>query len=53
MSFNRTQRGLGIRSRRYAMIVENKVIKYLGIDDAGLNESSAENIIKQLGQNAL
>ena len=41
--------GLGIRSQRYAMIVEDGTLRYLGIDTAvGVNHSSAERILKEL-----
>lgn len=39
---------MGMRSRRYAMIVRDGVIKYLGIDDTGLNKSSAEAVLAHL-----
>eukprot|EP01027_Heterolobosea_sp_BB2_P026079 GEZU01040090.1.p1 GENE.GEZU01040090.1~~GEZU01040090.1.p1 ORF type:complete len:161 (-),score=54.24 GEZU01040090.1:121-603(-) len=41
-------RGLGIRSKRYAMLVEDGVVKYLGVDESGLDKSSAGAILLQL-----
>lgn len=40
--------GLGTRSKRYAMIVDNGVVKYLGLDTSGIEESSAEKVLGQL-----
>lgn len=40
--------GLGIRSKRYAMIVDDGKITYLGVDDKGVHESSAETVMEQL-----
>lgn len=41
--------GLGLRSQRYAMIVEDGVIKHLAVEpEGGVTVSSAEEILKQL-----
>ena len=41
--------GLGARSRRYAMVVEDGVVKQLNLDEGGgLEHSKAEVILKQL-----
>lgn len=40
--------GLGKRSRRYAMIVEDGVVTSLNIDEKGIEKSTAENILQQL-----
>lgn len=37
--------GMGIRSCRYAMIVEDKVVKVVNIDEKGIDKSSAETIL--------
>ncbi|MFO1132308.1 MAG: peroxiredoxin [Hyphomicrobiales bacterium] len=41
--------GMGLRSRRYSMIVENGVVKTLNIEtEKGVNVSGAETIMEQL-----
>ena len=41
--------GMGQRSKRYSMIVENGVVKTLNVEDkSGVNVSGAETILKQL-----
>jgi peroxiredoxin len=42
--------GMGERSRRYSMIVENGVVKSLNVEEnPGVNVSGAETILQQLG----
>ena len=44
-----TGRGLGVRSQRYSMIVDDGVVSSLNVDDGGAFEvSSAEKILEQL-----
>ena len=47
---DKTAKGLGIRSSRYTMLVENEIIKKIKEeDDAGVCEiSAAENFIKDI-----
>ncbi|CAN4117207.1 unnamed protein product [Withania somnifera] len=41
--------GLGVRSRRYSMLVEDGVVKILNLEEGGaFNVSSAEDILKAL-----
>ncbi|OZB37022.1 MAG: peroxiredoxin [Halothiobacillus sp. 15-55-196] len=39
---------MGIRSKRYAMIVNNGVVEWLGVDESGLTNSSAEAVLGAL-----
>ena len=41
-------RGLGVRSKRFAMIVKDGVVKYLGVDGEELKESHADAILAYL-----
>jgi peroxiredoxin len=45
-----TERGLGVRSQRYAMVVDNGVIKTLNVEDAPgkADISGADNLLKGL-----
>ena len=40
--------GMGIRSKRYAMIIDNSVVKHIAVDEKGLDVSSAEAILAAL-----
>ncbi|MDB6062623.1 MAG: peroxiredoxin [Verrucomicrobiaceae bacterium] len=40
--------GLGMRSKRFAMIVDNGVVKYLGIDSSEIKDSAAEAVLAHL-----
>lgn len=48
MELDATAGGLGTRSKRYAMIVDNGVVTYLGQDDKGIEKSAAEAVLEQL-----
>jgi len=43
-----TAAGLGVRSKRYAMLVEDGTITYLGIDAKDIDKSSADAILALL-----
>jgi len=43
-----TDMGLGKRSKRYAMIVDNGKLTYLGVDAKAIEQSSAEAVLAQL-----
>jgi glutaredoxin/glutathione-dependent peroxiredoxin len=49
LSFDLSVAGMGVRSKRYSMIVDNGVVKALNVEDkSGVNVSGAETIIEQL-----
>jgi peroxiredoxin len=43
-----TAGGLGIRSKRYAMIVDNGEVTYLGVDTKDIEKSAAEAVLAEL-----
>lgn len=50
MAFDGSGHGLGTRSKRYAMLVDNGVVKSLNVEDAPgkVETSSAENLLKAM-----
>ncbi|MFL5258500.1 MAG: peroxiredoxin [Hyphomicrobiales bacterium] len=49
LEFDLTQAGMGKRSRRYSMIVEDGVVKALNVEDKpGVNVSGADRVLQQL-----
>jgi peroxiredoxin len=49
LEFDLTQRGMGIRSKRYSMLVVDGVVKQLNVEASGFDVSSAEKMLAQLG----
>ena len=50
MEFDLTARGMGVRSQRYSMLVEDGVVKQLNLEAPGKFEvSNAETLLGQLG----
>ena len=41
-------RGLGLRCKRFSMVVDDGVVKSLDIDDSGLDKTSAESMLAAL-----
>ena len=41
--------GLGTRCKRFALIAEDGVVTYVGVDDKGVEKSAADTILAQLG----
>jgi peroxiredoxin len=49
MEFDLTKGGLGVRSQRYSMLVEDGVVKQLNLEDSGhLEVSNAEKMLEQV-----
>jgi peroxiredoxin len=50
LEFDLTSKGLGVRSQRYSMLVEDGVVKQLNLENGGgFAVSSAEKMLEQLG----
>lgn len=41
--------GMGTRSKRFAMIVDNGIVQWLAVDEKGLEKTSAEAVLAALG----
>lgn len=49
MEQDMTALGMGVRSKRYAMVVDDLVVKYLGVEEGGeVTSSSAEAVLENL-----
>lgn len=48
MELDASAGGMGIRSKRYALIADDGVVSYLGVDSKGVNDSSAEAVLEYL-----
>jgi len=49
LEFDLVAKGLGIRSKRYSMLVRDGVVKQLNLESGGFEVSSAEKLLEQLG----
>jgi peroxiredoxin len=48
MVLDLTSRGLGVRSKRYALIVENGVVKHVAVDETGVEKTTADALLPKL-----
>lgn len=48
LELDATGGGLGIRSKRFALIANDGVVEYLGVDAKGIDQSSAETVLAHL-----
>ena len=48
LDVDKTKSRMGVRSQRYAAIIENGIVKSLNIDTGSYGQSSAENILTKL-----
>jgi peroxiredoxin len=43
-----SEKGMGVRGKRFAMLVEDGVVKYVGVDEGKLDKSSVDAVLGQL-----
>lgn len=48
MKLDLTGPGLGIRSKRYALVLDDLVVKYVGVDAKGVDKSGADAVLAHL-----
>lgn len=48
LELDATAMGMGIRSQRFALIANDGVVEWLGVDAKGVDQSSAETLLGQL-----
>jgi len=48
LELDATGGGMGIRSKRFALIANDGVVEYLGVDEKGVEKSSAETVLGKL-----
>ncbi len=49
LEFDLVAKGMGVRSKRYSMLVRDGVVEQLNVEAAGFDVSSAEKLLEQLG----
>jgi len=49
LEFDLVAKGMGVRSKRYSMLVKDGVVAQLNVETAGFDVSSAEKLLAQLG----
>jgi peroxiredoxin len=49
LEFDLSAKGMGIRSKRYSMLVRDGMVAQLNVENAGFEVSSAEKLLEQLG----
>ena len=50
MMADKSSSGMGFRSKRYLLFVDNGMVKYLKVDKSGLVETSAEAALKNISR---
>jgi len=45
LTLDLSQHGLGVRGKRFAIVIDNGIVKYVGVDDSGVDKSSAQAVL--------
>lgn len=48
MEKDSSESGMGMRSKRYALLVVDRVVKYIGVDEGKVDKSAVQAILNQL-----
>ena len=48
LELDATGGGMGIRSKRFALVANDGVVEYLGVDEKGVEDSSAQTVLKHI-----
>ncbi|CAO3656743.1 unnamed protein product [Mucor hiemalis] len=48
LTLDLTAKGMGVRSKRFALVVDDLKVKYVGVDDAGVDKSGPAGVLTAL-----
>lgn len=48
MEMDLGEKGMGVRGKRFAMLVRDGIVKYVGVDASGQHEASADALLAKL-----
>ncbi|KAI8081883.1 Redoxin [Gilbertella persicaria] len=48
LTLDLSSRGMGVRSKRFALVVDDLKVTYVGVDEQGLDKSGPEAVLKSL-----
>jgi alkyl hydroperoxide reductase 1 len=48
LTLDLTKAGMGIRSKRFALVVDDLKVTYVGVDDSGVDQSGPDAVLKSL-----
>jgi len=48
LTLDLTKAGMGVRSKRFALVVDDLKVTYVGVDDAGVDKSGPSGVLTAL-----